>query len=404
MNFLILNGKKSTEIAGLMIQSLPPITKPQMRIQMEQVDGRDGDIITPLGFAGYDRTVKIGLRGVYDEDQVIEYFNSSGKVIFSNEPDKVYDYTITSQFNLNRLRRFREADVVFHVQPFKHNAVKERAKISHSEGVNRLPLFIPATKEFELTDGTPLADTTTATIDAEGHIYINGSVTLTSKDDVAEVDFYLTEPSVPPPVEEEYLFSVYVSGTYLHPETISDRPKFPIVRLNVLFSDGSNQPLPIRKPGWYKMPVSQNQSISGIGVVILFNTTATTMDSYTATFGDFSVTHIWVIDESAPTDYSIQVRNDGNVESAPTFSVTANSEISISVNGGDPVTIEPDDTDAVELSIDTDKMQAVNIDGTLANRRCTGDYNNLRLKPGYNTVSYTGEILDAEVDNYSRWI
>ena len=134
MNWLILNGRKSTEVAGLMIQSLPPVQKPQMRTQIEQVDGRDGDIITNLGYAAYDRIIKIGLRGNYDEDDVVQFFNSSGKVIFSNEPDKVYDYSINETFSLNRLRIFREADVVFHVQPYKHSVVPESVVAAEGYG------------------------------------------------------------------------------------------------------------------------------------------------------------------------------------------------------------------------------------------------------------------------------
>lgn len=124
MNYLILNDMPSTLVKGLLIQSLPPITKPLMRTQVEEIDGRDGDIITPLGYQAYDKTVKIGLHGKYDVDEVIQYFTSEGKVIFSNELDKYYRYQQLGQINLERLLRFRQADVVFHVQPYKYSAVE----------------------------------------------------------------------------------------------------------------------------------------------------------------------------------------------------------------------------------------------------------------------------------------
>lgn len=125
MNYCILNGKKSTLIKGLLIQSLPIITKPMMRTNIETVDGRDGDIVTKLGYAAYDKTMSIGLFGDYDIDEVIEYFSSEGTVIFSNEPDKYYKYQILNQIDFTRLSRFKTATVTFHVQPFKYSAVDE---------------------------------------------------------------------------------------------------------------------------------------------------------------------------------------------------------------------------------------------------------------------------------------
>ena len=112
-------------IKGLLISSLPPISKPLMRTQVEEIDGRDGDIVTPLGYAAYDKEVSIGLYGDFDINRVISFFASSGKVIFSNEPDKYYNYTITQQIDFERLLRFRTATVTFHVQPFKYSAIQE---------------------------------------------------------------------------------------------------------------------------------------------------------------------------------------------------------------------------------------------------------------------------------------
>ena len=125
--YIVLNGKHSRSILGLLISELPPISKPKIRTQIETVDGRDGDIVTPLGYSAYNKTLKIGLTYNYDIDAVIDYFNSEGTVIFSNEPDKYYRYAIYDQIDFERLIRFKEADVNFHVQPFKYSeAEKER--------------------------------------------------------------------------------------------------------------------------------------------------------------------------------------------------------------------------------------------------------------------------------------
>jgi len=129
MNYIILNGQKSTEIPGLMIEQLPKITKPKMRVETETVDGRDGDIITPLGYESYDRDVKIGLRGKYNIDDITAYFNDnrSGSVVFSNESDKRYEFYQYEKIDFEALLRFKEATVTFHVQPFK-SAVNEETK------------------------------------------------------------------------------------------------------------------------------------------------------------------------------------------------------------------------------------------------------------------------------------
>ena len=125
MNYIILNDKNSLDIKGLLIQSLPPITKPLIRTSIDEIDGRDGDIITKLGYAAYDREISIGLYGDYDIDEVIAFFNSEGKVTFSNEDWKYYRYVIKDQIDFERLIRFKTATVTFHVQPFKYSLEEE---------------------------------------------------------------------------------------------------------------------------------------------------------------------------------------------------------------------------------------------------------------------------------------
>lgn len=117
---ITLNGIESSTITGLLIQKLPAITKPEMRTNIEEIDGRDGDIVTELGYKAYDRDVSIGLYGAFDIDAVIKYFTGSGKAVFSNEPNKVYDYAIYKNIDYEKLIRFRTATVCFHVQPYKH--------------------------------------------------------------------------------------------------------------------------------------------------------------------------------------------------------------------------------------------------------------------------------------------
>jgi len=131
-----LNNINSNSIQGLLIQSLPPISKPLIRTNIEEIDGRDGDIVTKLGYSAYDKDVSIGLYGNYDINQVIKYFNSEGNVIFSNEPDKYYKYQIINQIDFEKLIRFKTADVTFHVQPFKYSVNDNSYALDIVDNVN----------------------------------------------------------------------------------------------------------------------------------------------------------------------------------------------------------------------------------------------------------------------------
>lgn len=120
-NYVIINGVNSLTKNGLAIKELPPITKTMMRTQREEIDGRDGDIITDLGYSAYDKSMTIGLFGTgYDIDDIIAFFNQEGTIVFSNEPDKYYNFKILDQIDYNKLLKFKEATIRFHCQPFKY--------------------------------------------------------------------------------------------------------------------------------------------------------------------------------------------------------------------------------------------------------------------------------------------
>lgn len=135
-NYIILNGTNSNTITGLLIQSLAPISKPLMRTEIEEIDGRDGDIVTPLGFSAYDKQITIGLYGTYDINAIIAFFNSEGTVTFSNEPDKYYNYQIYDQIDFERLVRFKTATVTLHCQPFKFATTGESQTLSGGDPVS----------------------------------------------------------------------------------------------------------------------------------------------------------------------------------------------------------------------------------------------------------------------------
>lgn len=148
-NWISINGRHSATVTGLIIQELPPIVKPPMRTEITEVDGRDGDVIDRLGYAAYDRPLRIGLRGNFDIDKVISYFDQSGKITFSNEPDKYYLFDILEQIDFERLLRFRTADVQIHVQPGKY-AVADAPLTINASGISSASIY-----NFGNTKSTP---------------------------------------------------------------------------------------------------------------------------------------------------------------------------------------------------------------------------------------------------------
>ena len=131
-NFVIINGVNSNTINGLGINELPPISKPSMRVLTEEIDGRDGDITTPLGYSAYDKTFTIGLFGTgYDINDIISFFNDSGTIVFSNEPDKYYNYKTIAQIDYESLLKFKSASITIHCQPFKYPTEEEEQEIEY---------------------------------------------------------------------------------------------------------------------------------------------------------------------------------------------------------------------------------------------------------------------------------
>ena len=118
--YIIINGHSSREVNGLIVSTLPPVSKPAMRVEAEEIDGRDGDIVTQLGFSAYDKEIDIGLCDNFDINAVISFFNQSGKITFSNEPDKYYKFAQYNGIDFEKLVRYKTAKVAFHVQPFKY--------------------------------------------------------------------------------------------------------------------------------------------------------------------------------------------------------------------------------------------------------------------------------------------
>ena len=140
--YVVINGVNSKSIKGLLISSLPPISKPKIRVNTEEIEGRDGDITTVRGYSAYDKEFTIGLYGEYNVDDVIKFFDTSGKVIFSNEPDKYYNFAVYDQIDFEKLLRFKTATVTMRVQPFKYSADEVTTNFTYPPGTTKAVLNV----------------------------------------------------------------------------------------------------------------------------------------------------------------------------------------------------------------------------------------------------------------------
>lgn len=125
---IIWKNKSSKEIEGLIITETPPISKPKMKVNKIEIDGRDGDIIEKLGYESYTKNIGIGLTKNFDIDEVIKYFTGDGELIISDEPNKVYIASIYDDVDYEKLLTMRKATIKFQVQPFKY--LKDERNVS----------------------------------------------------------------------------------------------------------------------------------------------------------------------------------------------------------------------------------------------------------------------------------
>lgn len=355
VNYVELNGEKSTNVKGLIIQSLPPISKPKMRTSIEEIEGRDGDIVTKLGYAAYDKELSIGLHGDFDIDDAIAFFDSEGEVVFGNEPDKYYRYQILEQIDFERLVRFRTAKVKMHVQPYKYDAVDRTFDI-----VNQF---------LHVEDSTATKFGITAT-SSNGNIRVAGKAT-------SDVDIEV-------PIE-----SMSLSGSYTLTASASGSAAGCALRL----IDGS----PSRSFGGAYMELKSDGTET-------MTATADSSAEYDALWLDIkagtSVDFTLSVTMASDGFNQISLTNRGNVISRPTVTVYGSGNVELAINA---VTVLSFSIEGGSITIDAEEMNAYHGD-TLMNRRVIGDYADLALKVGENVISWSGDVTGIRVEDFSRWI
>lgn len=120
MDYFIFKDIDSRNIPGLVVNSLPPITKAAKRIERIEIDGKDGDITEERGYKSYDKPITITLLQDCDVNVLINWLNGSGRLVLSNEDDKYYEAEIVDQIDFERLFKYLPVKIIFHVQPYKY--------------------------------------------------------------------------------------------------------------------------------------------------------------------------------------------------------------------------------------------------------------------------------------------
>lgn len=355
INYIELNGTKSTDVKGLMIQSLPPITKPKVRTSKEEIDGRDGDIVTKLGYAAYDKEVSIGLHGDFDIDDAISFFDSEGEVVFSNERDKYYRYSILEQIDFERLIRFRTATVKMHVQPFKYDAVDRTFEV-----VNQL---------IDFKDSTASRFGVTA-VSSGGSVRVAGKATNTC-DILVPID------------------SITLSGSYtLTAETSGDAAGCALKLVSRADPDGDSfggTYIELKSNGTSSVTADADAEYDALWLYVQAGTSLDFTLSATMSSNSFN---------------SITLTNRGNVISRPTVTVYGSGNVELAINS---ITVLSFSIDDEYITIDAEEMNAYH-GSALMNRRVVGDYSDLALRAGENVISWRGDVTGIKVEDFSRWL
>lgn len=395
-DYIILNGIRSTLVRGLMICKLPPITKPAIRTTTTTIDGRDGDIVTPLGYQSYDKEIEIGLYGDYDVDEVIKYFDSKGTVTFSNEITKYYNYRIDNQIDFEKLIRFRTAKVTLHVQPFKYSTTELPLEWTYDR-----PIF----SVLEYGDTMVKNGLQLQTINGGKQFIIIGTAT-------ADTEIYI--PILRLGVQPGDWELDVEASTGVLPEGQSGS----IGADNITFRLIRDTPSDAHSFGGQDFQLVNDSTAyitaSSPSAAMVFNYIYLTIPSGSAINAAITPTLAAVtqITETPPSYKKKIIRavtNSGNYAARPKITITGSRTITMIVGTGETAqtyTIDMTGTSG-SITIDAEAQDAYEGDA-LKNRYVIGDYSKLLLQPGPNRIEVIpatlGDVDGVTIERYSRWI
>ena len=129
------NGIDSRSM-GVIVTAMPETVRPERCITSVKIPGRNGLLhLDEEVYESYIRTMECAIRNRENMDDIAAWLAGSGKMIFSTEPDKVYDVTISNKISIaSMMRTFQKFMVTMDTQPFKYREMARRDTLILSEG------------------------------------------------------------------------------------------------------------------------------------------------------------------------------------------------------------------------------------------------------------------------------
>lgn len=129
MAYFIYNGKDSRDM-GVILESLPPITRPKRRMETLTIPGRNGTLCIDEGtYESNPISLKCTLKRGIDPRRITTWLEPFGNITFSDEIDKYYKARIVNSIPLERVFRIsRQFILQLELQPFAYGKEKYRKK------------------------------------------------------------------------------------------------------------------------------------------------------------------------------------------------------------------------------------------------------------------------------------
>lgn len=126
MPFFIFNNINSQD-RGIIVNKLPPISKPEKSFEEIDVPGRNGTLyIDNECYKSFTYEITCTLMPDSNIRDIAKWLNGTGKLIISTETDKFYNVIIKNQIDFEQTYRVcNEFVVIFDVEPIAHS-IKEK--------------------------------------------------------------------------------------------------------------------------------------------------------------------------------------------------------------------------------------------------------------------------------------